>query len=57
MDVYLRFTFFTGVSKFTKTSLFSELNNLRDITLSQDYANICGFTETDANTAQTAQRK
>ena len=43
MDPYLRFSFFTGVSKFTKTSLFSELNNLKDITLDEDYANICGF--------------
>ncbi|MDR1559537.1 MAG: AAA family ATPase [Clostridiales bacterium] len=33
MDAYLKFVFFTGVSKFTKTSLFSEMNNLLDITL------------------------
>ena len=43
MDPYLRFTFFTGISKFTKTSFFSELNNLKDITLSEDYAGICGI--------------
>ena len=43
MDPYLRFTFITGVSKFTKTSLFSELNNLKDITMAEDYANICGI--------------
>ena len=43
MDPYLRFTFFTGVSKFTKASLFSELNNLSDITMSEEYANICGI--------------
>jgi len=41
-DPYLRFIFITGVSKFTKTSVFSELNNLRDITMSKKYANICG---------------
>ncbi|MCL2813704.1 MAG: ATP-binding protein [Oscillospiraceae bacterium] len=45
MDEHLRFTFFTGVSKFTKTSLFSELNNLLDITLINEYANICGITK------------
>ncbi|MDR3120906.1 MAG: AAA family ATPase, partial [Clostridiales bacterium] len=47
MDAHLRFTFFTGVSKFTKTSLFSELNNLTDITLEDDFAAICGFTAQD----------
>ncbi|MCL2164083.1 MAG: ATP-binding protein [Oscillospiraceae bacterium] len=43
MDPYLRFTFITGVSKFTKTSIFSGLNNLKDITMLEDYANICGI--------------
>ena len=43
MDPYLRFTFITGVSKFTKTSIFSELNNLLDITMNEDYAGICGI--------------
>ena len=47
MDPYLRLTFITGVSKFTKTSIFSELNNLLDITLTEDYANICGITVAD----------
>ena len=42
MDPYLRLTFITGVSKFTKTSIFSELNNLLDITLTEDYSTICG---------------
>ena len=42
MDPYLRFTFITGVTKFTKASIFSELNNLLDITLTEEYANICG---------------
>jgi hypothetical protein len=41
----LRFAFITGVAKFTKTSLFSELNNLVDLTLKRNYANICGITE------------
>ena len=42
MDPYLRMTFITGVTKFTKTSIFSELNNLLDITLTEKYAGICG---------------
>ncbi|MDR0547923.1 MAG: ATP-binding protein [Deltaproteobacteria bacterium] len=41
---YRGFTFITGVTKFTKTSLFSTLNNLKDLTLNENYANICGFT-------------
>ena len=43
LDSCLKFTFFTGVSKFTKTSVFSSLNNLSDITMNRDYANICGI--------------
>jgi len=46
-DAHVRFSFFTGVSKFTKVSLFSELNNLTDITLHPRYANICGYAESD----------
>ena len=49
MDRYLRLTFITGVSKFTKTSLFSELNNLLDITMTEKYANICGIAIEDLN--------
>ena len=47
MDPFLRFTFITGVSRFTKTSIFSELNNLFDITLTIEYSNICGITIED----------
>ena len=43
MDPHLRFTFLTGVSKFAKTSVFSELNNLKDITMTEKYASICGI--------------
>ena len=43
MDPYLRFTFITGITKFSKTSIFSELNNLKDITMSKNYAGICGI--------------
>ena len=47
MDPYLRLTFITGVTKFAKTAIFSGLNNLLDITLLDDYANICGITLDD----------
>ena len=43
----MRFTFVTGVSKFTKVSIFSDLNNLTDITLDRRYSAICGYTEAD----------
>ncbi len=45
LDSYLRFVFITGVSKFSKVSLFSGLNQLQDITLSPRYATICGYTQ------------
>ncbi len=44
-DPYLKFCFITGVSKFSKVSLFSGLNNLEDISLSESYATICGYTQ------------
>ena len=49
-DAHVRFTFVTGVSKFTKVSLFSDLNNLTDITLDPVYSAICGYTEDDLET-------
>ena len=49
-DAHVRFTFVTGVSKFTKVSLFSDLNNLTDITLDRRYSAICGYTEDDLDT-------
>ena len=45
MDSYIRFAFFTGVTKFSKVSVFSDLNNLEDITMDEQYAEICGITE------------
>ena len=45
MDAYIQFAFFTGVTKFSKVSVFSDLNNLKDISLSPQYAEICGITE------------
>jgi len=46
-DQYLKFVFLTGVSKFSKTSIFSKLNNLTDISLSEKYADICGYTQVE----------
>ena len=46
-DSYLRFVFMTGVTKFSKVSIFSNLNQLEDITMAQDYAGICGIIESE----------
>jgi hypothetical protein len=46
-DAHIRFAFLTGVSKFSKVSLFSGLNNLDDITVDTEYSAICGYTESD----------
>ncbi len=47
MDKYIKFAFLTGVTKFSKVSVFSDLNNLNDISLDTEYAGICGITETE----------
>ncbi len=44
-DRYIRFAFLTGVTKFSKVSIFSDLNNLKDITMDEQYADICGISE------------
>jgi hypothetical protein len=46
-DAYLRFVFLTGVTKFAKVSVFSDLNHLMDISLDRNYAGICGISETE----------
>ena len=46
-DAHVELTFITGVSKFSKVSLFSDLNNLTDITLDPAYSAMCGYTEAD----------
>ncbi len=43
-DRYIKFAFLTGISKFSKASIFSGLNNLVDISLMPKYGNICGYT-------------
>jgi len=45
LDEYIRFVLVTGVSKFSKVSLFSGLNQLEDISLSKEYGDICGYTQ------------
>ena len=49
-DSHIRFVFLTGVSKFSKVSLFSGLNNLKDITLDPRHSSICGYTDADLDT-------
>lgn len=44
MDQYIRFAMLTGVARFNKVSIFSDLNNLKDISLSSAFADICGWT-------------
>ena len=45
MDSYIQMAFFTGVTKFSKVSVFSDLNNLNDISLDERFVEICGITE------------
>lgn len=49
-DAYIRFAILTGVTKFSKVSVFSDLNNLRDISMVNQYAEICGISETELHT-------
>ena len=46
-DAYVRFSFLTGVTRFSKVSIFSGLNNLDDISMVSDFSAICGFTEAE----------
>lgn len=45
LDEHIHFLFLTGVSKFSKVSIFSDLNHLNDITLDYEYATLLGYTE------------
>ena len=47
---YLRFVFITGVTKFSQLSIFSELNNLYQISMRDEYSGICGITQEEPNT-------
>ncbi|MDE2889269.1 MAG: ATP-binding protein [Gemmatimonadota bacterium] len=54
-DAHIKFTFLTGVSKFSKVRLFSGLNNLKDITLDARYSAICGYTDADLESVFTPE--
>ncbi len=45
LDPYLRFVFLTGITKFSQLSIFSELNNIQNLSMDKEYASICGITE------------
>lgn len=47
MDQYIHFAMLTGVARFNKVSIFSDLNNLRDISMQNDFSNICGWTQSE----------
>ena len=46
-DPYLKLVFLTGVSRFSKVSIFSGLNQLQDITLNEEFSTICGYTQSE----------
>ena len=50
MDGYIKFAFLTGVTKFGKVSVFSDLNNLEDLSMDRNYYNICGIDENELQT-------
>lgn len=49
-DQYIQFTLLTGVTQFSKVSIFSDLNNLMDISFDKRYAELCGITENEIHT-------
>ena len=53
-DPYLRFVFLTGITKFSQLSIFSELNNIKNISMDEPYAAICGITEEEMLTQMSA---
>ena len=50
LDTYLEFTFITGITKFSQLSIFSELNNLDNISMFDQYSAICGISKTELTT-------
>ena len=44
-DGYIKFAILTGVTRFSRVSIFSDLNNLNDITMDDNYSALCGITE------------
>ena len=53
-ESYLRFVFLTGITKFSQMSIFSELNNISNISMDDDYAGICGITMDELTTQMSA---
>ena len=53
-DPYLRYVFLTGITKFSQLSIFSELNNIKNISMLPEYAAICGITQEEMETQMTA---
>ena len=51
LDPYIRFCFITGITKFSQLSIFSTINNLKNVTMRPDFAAICGITEEEVKTA------
>lgn len=49
-DPYLRFVFLTGITKFSQVSIFSELNNINNISMLPEYAGLCGITKDELET-------
>jgi len=49
-DRYIKFAFLTGISKFSKASIFSGLNQIEDISLNSDFGDVCGYTQEDIET-------
>ncbi len=49
-DPYLRFVFLTGITKFSQLSIFSELNNIQNISMLPEYAAVCGITQEEMET-------
>ncbi len=49
-DAHIRFAFLTGVTKFSRMSVFSGINNIEDISLAPEFATICGYTQNDLET-------
>ena len=47
MGANIHFLFITGITRFAKTSLFSDMNHLNDITIDGNFATICGYTQTE----------
>lgn len=53
-DPYLRYVFLTGITKFSQLSIFSELNNIQNISMVKEYAALCGITEKEMRTQMDA---